>query len=191
MPSLIRALPYERSCFEVENERYGPPILAGLAMQSFEAVRAMLEVQAAAQAPTSALHGLAKYCEHIDRDNPFGREFKFSWHRSVLSHAAEFGSESLTAMCLLISIDDIESKDKLGRTPLSLAARWGREAVVKVLFATGQIDIDAKDSVMEKGTPSWGLRVIVVPFRSPISVDHPHQLGSPLPSFLQVNIVVE
>ncbi|RYP08882.1 hypothetical protein DL765_008663 [Monosporascus sp. GIB2] len=145
MPALIRVLPYKRSCFEVENERYGPPILAGLAMQSFEAVRAMLEVHAAAQAPTSAFRGLAKYCEHIDRDNPFRREFKFSGQRSVLSHAAEYGSELLTAACLLISMEDIESKDKFGRTPLGLAAANGHETIVKALLATGQINIDAKD----------------------------------------------
>ncbi|RYP89313.1 hypothetical protein DL769_000068 [Monosporascus sp. CRB-8-3] len=145
MPALIKALPYNRSCFEVENERYGPPILAGLAMQNFEAVRAMLEVQAVAQTPTSALRGLVKYCEHIDRDNPFGREFKFSQQRSVLSHAAEYGSESLTAACLLVSIEDVDAKDNYGQTPLSWAAKKGHEAVVKILLATKQVDVNARD----------------------------------------------
>ncbi|RYP49583.1 hypothetical protein DL768_004704 [Monosporascus sp. mg162] len=146
MPALIRALPYNRSCFEVEKERYGPPILAGMAMQSFEAVRALLEVQAAAQPPTSALRGLAKYCEHIDRDNQFRREFKFSRQRSVLSHAAEYGSESFLAACLLVSVEGIESRDKHGRTPLSFAAEKGHEAVVKTLLATGQVNVDARDN---------------------------------------------
>ncbi|RYP68486.1 hypothetical protein DL771_006638 [Monosporascus sp. 5C6A] len=154
MPALIRALPYNGSCFEVESERYGPPILAGMAMQSFEAVRALLEVQAAAQPPTSALRGLAKYCEHIDRDNNFTREFKFSRQKSAFSHAAEYGSESLMALFLLVSIEDIESKDKQGRTPLSWAAENKNAAVIKTLLATGQVDIESKDK--QGRTPlSW------------------------------------
>ncbi|RYP93093.1 hypothetical protein DL770_000839 [Monosporascus sp. CRB-9-2] len=160
MPALIRALPYNRSCFEVENERYGPPILAGMAMQSFEAVRALLEVQAAAQPSTSALRGLATYCEHIDRDNPFTRDFKFSQQRSVLSYAAEYGSESLTAACLLVSIEDIESKDKQGRTPLSWAAEKGSEAVINILLATGQVDVDSKDKYGR--TPSTLIQRITI-----------------------------
>ncbi|RYO97078.1 hypothetical protein DL764_007373 [Monosporascus ibericus] len=146
MPALIRALPYNRSCFHVENERYGPPILAGMAMQSFEAVRALLEVQAAAQPPTSPLRGLAKYCEHIGRDNNLTRGFEFSQQRSVLSHVAEYGSESLAAACLLISTEDIYSKDSQGRTPLSCAAKNGRGAIVKILLATGQVDVNTKDN---------------------------------------------
>ncbi|KAF2194730.1 hypothetical protein K469DRAFT_527935, partial [Zopfia rhizophila CBS 207.26] len=40
---------------------------------------------------------------------------------------------------------DVESKDKSGRTPLSLAAGYWYEPVVKVLLKTGKADVESKD----------------------------------------------
>ncbi|KAK3370549.1 hypothetical protein B0H63DRAFT_504049, partial [Podospora didyma] len=145
MPALIRVLPYNQSCFEVEDERYGPPILAGMAMHSFEAVRALLELDAEVQPPTSALSDFAKHCKDIDENNGLGRDFRFSRQRSVLSYAAEFGSGFLMAACLRATGQaDIDLKSEDGLTPLSRAAKNGHEAVVRLLLATGQVDIDSK-----------------------------------------------
>ncbi|KAH8744343.1 Het-eN, partial [Hyaloscypha sp. PMI_1271] len=41
---------------------------------------------------------------------------------------------------------DINTKDSLGRTPLSYAAERGHEAVVKLLLVTGKAEVDSKDS---------------------------------------------
>ena len=48
---------------------------------------------------------------------------------------------------LLLAKDgvDLDSKDKDGRTPLSLAARIGHEAVVKLLLAKDGVDPDSED----------------------------------------------
>jgi ankyrin repeat protein len=40
---------------------------------------------------------------------------------------------------------DVDSKDGIGRTPLSWAAGNGYEAVVKQLLNIGKVDMDSKD----------------------------------------------
>ncbi|XTI89669.1 hypothetical protein V2W45_1404203 [Cenococcum geophilum] len=63
MSNLIRAHPSILSCFEVEKERYGPPLFAALATGSEEAVRTFVEAHAVDQSPGSWLHERCnQYC---------------------------------------------------------------------------------------------------------------------------------
>ena len=41
---------------------------------------------------------------------------------------------------------DVNSKDKLGHTPLSLATIRDHEGVVKLLVETGNVDVNSKDN---------------------------------------------
>ncbi|KAK1751198.1 hypothetical protein QBC47DRAFT_464378 [Echria macrotheca] len=63
----------------------------------------------------------------------------------ALSYVVEHGDEPAVRLLLATGKADIESKDELGRTPLSRAAQNGHVAVVKLLLATGKADIDSKD----------------------------------------------
>ena len=101
--------------------------------------------------------GLAHFVEiefqqsHIDvnaKDTGFGR--------SALSWASCFGHDEIVKLLLQLSqaaqettrdnakIVDINLKDKIGQTPLSLAAELGWEEVVKLLLHAGA-DVDAVD----------------------------------------------
>lgn len=156
MGNLIRRHPDKLSCFEVEDERYGPPIFAALATSSREAVEALLKAQARSEPPTSPLHGLCEqYYQDGNQRADIGRDFKFSRDRNVLSYLAEGGDEIILAFVLASGKDDaeIDSKDKDGRTPLSWAAEKGHEAVVRLLLDNGAA-IEVKDS--SSRTPvSW------------------------------------
>ncbi|KAH0544912.1 hypothetical protein FGG08_000992 [Glutinoglossum americanum] len=138
MPNLIRAHPSILSCFEVEKERYGPPLFAALATGSEEAVRTFVEAHVADQSPGSWLH---ERC----RQGEFGRDFKFSNRRTILSYLAELGDKVIFALALETGNFMPDSKDKNGRTPLWHAAMNGHEAVVKLLLETGKADVDSKD----------------------------------------------
>jgi hypothetical protein len=138
LAGLIRIHPQREFCFDVESERYGLPILAALATGSHEAVETFLEVQAEIQSQEPLLHHLCKqYSENRNKRTNFGRNFTFLRYRSVFSHVAEQGDEIiLTFFCALGKLD-VESKDRLGQTPLSCASWNGYEAVVKLLLERG------------------------------------------------------
>jgi hypothetical protein len=139
MPALIRVHPSNQSCFDVGDERYGPPIFAALATGSDGAVQALLDVQADIQPLQSPLHDMCKqYFEDGNKRTKFGRNFTFSRHRGVLSYTAEQGDKVIVLASLLASDKlDTNSTDNSGRTPLSWAAENGHEAVVKLLLESG------------------------------------------------------
>jgi hypothetical protein len=50
---------------------------------------------------------------------------------------------------------EIDAKDDYGRTPLSWAAENGHETVIKLLLATGEVDVDSKDTEYGRTPLSW------------------------------------
>ncbi|KAI9775928.1 MAG: hypothetical protein M1839_000717 [Geoglossum umbratile] len=155
MSNLIRGSPSILSCLEVENERYGPPLFAALATKGEEAVRAFIEAHIAKQSPGSWLRELYNQrCQNNGSQCRFGRDFKFSKRRTVLSYLAELGDEIIFAVALKTGQVKADSEDKDGRTPLSWAAEKGHEAVVRLLLETDGVNINLKDE--GKRTPlSW------------------------------------
>ncbi|KAI9778733.1 MAG: hypothetical protein M1839_007964, partial [Geoglossum umbratile] len=155
MSNLIRAHPSILSCFEVEKERYGPPIFAALATGSEEAVRTFVKAHAVDQSPGSWLHErCSQYCQDEGSQGKFGRDFKFSKRRTLLSYLVGLGDEVIFAVALKMGQVEVDSKDNDGRTLLSWAAQGGRKVVVKLLLETGKVDIDSKDKYGQ--TPlSW------------------------------------
>jgi hypothetical protein len=155
LAELIRVHPQRRSCFEIENERYGLPIFAALASKSHEAVQTFLEVQAEIQLQEPLLHHL--YKQHFKNRNKrtnFGRNFTFSWQRSISSYLAEQSDEVfLTFLCASGNLD-VESKDKLGRTPLSWLAQRGHNVALELLLERGA-ELETKDYVYSRTPLSW------------------------------------
>src|SRR3569833_2727723 len=144
LAALIRSYPYKQSCFAVEDERYGSPILAALAPARAAAVAAFLQVLADSQ-PEKSLHTeINQYSAISFKDCRIGRDFTFSHRRGTVSHFAEHGHASILAFLLAQGDVDIEMRDDSGRTPLSWAARNGHEAVVQQLIHK-IADVEAKD----------------------------------------------
>ncbi|KAH7176156.1 hypothetical protein EDB81DRAFT_32969 [Dactylonectria macrodidyma] len=148
LASLIGSHSSNLSCFQVEGERYGPPIFAALATGSREAVWTLLKAQAEAEPVTSPLHSLCEqYYQDGKKQAHFGRDFKFSRQRSPLSYLAAGGDEIILAFILASGKynADVESKDKAGRTPLSYAIENGHEAAIVRLLLDRGAQIEAAD----------------------------------------------
>ncbi|KAH0556849.1 hypothetical protein GP486_005359, partial [Trichoglossum hirsutum] len=154
MSNLIRGYPSILSCLEVEEERYGPPLFAALATRSEEAVRTFVEAHTVNRSPRYWLHGFHnQHCQDNNSQHWFGRDFKFSKRRTVLSYLAELGDEVMFAVVLKTGQVEVNLKDKNGQTPLWWAAEKGHEVIVKLLLETGKVDIDLKDKCGR--TPLW------------------------------------
>lgn len=146
MGNLIRAHPSNLSCFEVEDERYGPPIFAALATNSIEATWAFLEAQMATKPPKSPLHDLCKqYCQDGNKRTNFGRNFTFSRRRGILHHLTERGDDVITLVFIDSDAFDLNLRDSSGQTPLLWAVKGDHEAAVKLLVEKGA-DVNLADS---------------------------------------------
>ena len=132
------------SCFDVGEERYGPPIFAAQATGSYEAVQVTLKsLQARAKHLDPAVHDLwTLYNQSKDKQTYLGRSFTFSRQKGILSYLR--GDEALFLAWILSGVTDINAKDKYGQTPLLWAAGSGHSAVVQQLLAKGA-DVEAKD----------------------------------------------
>ena len=62
------------------------------------------------------------------------------------AHLAAYFGLNETTIGLLEDVHEPDSKDDLGRTPLSWAAEEGHEAVVKLLVARDDVEADSKDN---------------------------------------------
>ncbi|UKZ77558.1 hypothetical protein TrVFT333_005281 [Trichoderma virens FT-333] len=158
---------------EMEVERYGTPIFAGMATNSREVVYAFLKILAATLPSASPLHSLCEvYHQNKTSSRTFGRNFAFSRKKRILEYLQEEGNEALIFAFLTLrklaassndtsnslplprtttnwyntAFDiDLNYKNKDGRTPLLLAAGNGHGAVVKLLLTEG-ININCKDN---------------------------------------------
>ncbi|KAH0835264.1 hypothetical protein FOPE_04096 [Fonsecaea pedrosoi] len=145
LSSLIRIHPPNPSCFDVEDEGYGPPIFAALATGSNEAVHALLEVQADTHPTTAPFRHL---CEQYYRDRSnrinLGRDFFFSQRSGPLTYIAKHGDDILLALFFASGNLNIETTDDNGQTPLTLAAKNGHEMVARLLLDKGA-DLESRD----------------------------------------------
>ncbi|KAH8750349.1 hypothetical protein F5883DRAFT_652403 [Diaporthe sp. PMI_573] len=81
------------SCFDVGEERYGPPIFAAQATGSYEAVQFTLKsLQARAKHLDPAVHDLwTLYNQSKDKQTDLGRSFTFSRQKGILSYLQNRG----------------------------------------------------------------------------------------------------
>jgi ankyrin repeat protein len=63
--------------------------------------------------------------------------------------ASVHGLEAVVRRLLQNRAVDIDTRDTLGSTPLSLAEQYGNEAVVRLLLETGEVDVNTKTSCIE------------------------------------------
>ena len=144
LSNLIRIHPSNLDYLRVEDERYGPPLFAALAIGSDEAVQVFLKARSAIEPPNHPSHDLYnRYCQSEKKRANFGRDFKFVKHRSLVSYVAEYGDEILLSFLLHTENLPFNSKDKSKRSPLMYAAVNGYEAVIEVLFGHG-VDVNER-----------------------------------------------
>ncbi|RYP19976.1 hypothetical protein DL765_003025 [Monosporascus sp. GIB2] len=150
MSALVRAHVNRQSCFEVENERYGLPILAASATKSSAAIQAMLELQAERLSEFS----FANFCSQFPPGRHVlyasGRNFTFSKKRELLHQVVEYGNEEASLFFLKTEQCDVHLKDKRGKTILMYAAGSGYSMLVKELL---QRDVDILVASDEGCTP--------------------------------------
>jgi ankyrin repeat protein len=146
LANLIRIHPQSASCFDVEKERYGLPIIAALVNGNYEAIQKFLEVQAEIHPQENKLYHLCRqYSENRNSRIEIGRNFTFSKERrSVCSYFAENGDEVVLAFLCALGKLDVKSTDRFGRTSLSYAAQSGCEGVVTLLLDQGA-ELETKD----------------------------------------------
>ncbi|KAL2072869.1 hypothetical protein VTL71DRAFT_12212 [Oculimacula yallundae] len=135
---LIRTHPRRESCFEVGDERYGPPIFAALATENNEAVQAMLEILSEKQSPSSTLRVLLDQSRLYRKGQPWinlDRALKFSQNKGILNYLLQPLNEVIIAF-YLSTVPDIDIRNSSGLTPLLWAVHSGNESVVKLLLDT-------------------------------------------------------
>ncbi|RDW65991.1 hypothetical protein BP6252_09626 [Coleophoma cylindrospora] len=143
---LLRIHPQRASCFEANDERYGPPFFAALATGSNKTIRAILDLEAENYPLTSPIHDLCKkYYGETHKRIGIGRDFTFSRHDAALSYVIKCCNETLLSVLLETGKYMLNGKDSKGRTPLSWAAGGGHVAMIKVLLENGA-EVDSKDN---------------------------------------------
>ncbi|KAI1869884.1 uncharacterized protein JN550_005474 [Neoarthrinium moseri] len=131
LPILIQAHSTRQSCFEIEAERYGVPILAACAMKQGPTVLAMLELQAA-RVPEFDFQDFSKLL--IDRGSNI--EATDNWGKTAL-HVASSQNRVEVARLLIYSGANLSATDILGQTPLHDAAPKQSAAVARLLLDSG------------------------------------------------------
>ncbi|TGJ79197.1 hypothetical protein E0Z10_g9568 [Xylaria hypoxylon] len=145
MSALIRAHSKRQSCFKVESERYGLPILAASATKSTAAIHTMLELEAEQLSESSRLNLHNLMPPDLDIRCTSSRNFKFKEESNLLCQLIEHGNEKVSLFFLATEQYDINAKCPQEKTILMLAAEKGFVVLVKVLLQMGA-DTLAADS---------------------------------------------
>jgi ankyrin repeat protein len=155
MTALIRAHENRQSCFEVENERYGLPILAASATKSSAAIQTMLQLEAERLSKSSFANLRSQFPSGRDISYASGRNFTFDKKRELLHQLVEYGNEEASLFSLETVQYDIHLKDKRGKTVLMSTAESGFSVLAKMLIDRGA-DVSAADK--DGSTPlHWAL----------------------------------
>ncbi|KAF2969325.1 hypothetical protein GQX73_g4258 [Xylaria multiplex] len=137
MSSLIQAHSTRQSCFEIENERYGLPILAASATKSIEAINTMLEIEAE-RLPKSSLDKLHSLMpESLNIQCAASRNFMYDKKDDLLHQLMEHGNKKIALLYLLTHECNINVRDPQGQTiPISPIER-GFSMPARVLAQEG------------------------------------------------------
>jgi hypothetical protein len=112
MSALIRAYRPYQSCFEIEDKRYGLPLLTAMATKSSAEVQAMLELRAEQLSEFSFTHFSSLLPSSPDISNASSRNFTYSRKRKIFPQLVEYENEMISLFFLSIEKCDIDSKVK-------------------------------------------------------------------------------
>jgi ankyrin repeat protein len=144
MSNLVRIHPSVLQCLDVENERYGLPLLAAIATKSKEALWALVEGLAADQITRMQPSELYKeICQYEDMEERIGRNFEFSHRRCVLVYLLAYGNTTLVDIVLETGKIDVNATDMMGWKALPWVAERGHDAMVELLLHKN-VDVNAK-----------------------------------------------
>ncbi|GAP88566.1 putative NB-ARC and Ankyrin domain [Rosellinia necatrix] len=137
MPALIRSHPGGQSCFHVEDERYGLPILAAAAKKKREAILAMFDLESEQLTEPSRSNLYDKVQKNAETLFHYRREFKFHKKKDMLHQLIEYGGEGVSLLFFATRECDINVKNQQGETALTLAVKHGFIALLDALILRG------------------------------------------------------
>lgn len=133
-PALVRAQPWRQSCFEVEDERYGCPILAATTARNNTTVEVMLELQAERLPNFSFSNFRQRLPLDLSVSYAPSRQFTFNKKRELFPQLVEHGNELVSLFWLATKRCDIDERNKKGHTVLMTAVLHGFVALVDRLL---------------------------------------------------------
>jgi ankyrin repeat protein len=144
MTCLIRILGSASCCMHVEDERYGCPLLAAVAMNRNEAVEMFLEsieVQPQYSNLVTAV-GRRQVQDRLDQRYAT-RNLTYAKSKDVVGNAIEFGHGRVVARAIASGKFQIDSQNSSARSILRWASRIGFETLVKLLLAGDSTLLDS------------------------------------------------
>jgi ankyrin repeat protein len=148
MPNLMMALGSIGQCIEVEDERYGCPLLAAVARRSESALRLCLDsIEVRQRCRDSDTAAVAKRLIQHAVHHWFypSHDFDHRQREGFLIAIAEIGHEELFELLTVSKHIDIDATDSRGRTALWLASQKGWSQAVSSLLDVKPATIDVKD----------------------------------------------
>ncbi|CAN9387812.1 unnamed protein product [Alternaria alternata] len=135
MTSLIRILGSASCCMHVEDERYGCPLLAAVAMDRNETVEMFLEsieVQPEYSNLVTAVGG-RQVQDRLGRRQTT-RNLTYSKSKDVVGNAIDFGHDRVVARAIASGKFQIDSQNSSAKSILQWASGTGFETLVKLLL---------------------------------------------------------
>ncbi|KAI1419545.1 hypothetical protein F5Y12DRAFT_233766 [Xylaria sp. FL1777] len=121
MSALIRALSQRQSCFKIESERYGPPILAACATRRVAAIRTMLELEAEPLPESSRQNLHLLMSRSLEIQCASNQSFTFEEPCHLLQQLVHNGNEIVSLFFLEIERPNVHERNSQGISVLRLA----------------------------------------------------------------------
>jgi ankyrin repeat protein len=148
LANLISISPSIRSCFELEQERYGVPFLAAMATRSGEAIFAFVKALQTNTGPISHVSkDLSLYYLDEHGNSLLSRDFNFPRGQGLIECLIKLGSPHVFALAITVTAVDLNRTPPRGHsyTPLTLAASMGHIGIVKVLLGLRKVAVGLGD----------------------------------------------
>lgn len=134
LSTLIRAHSYRQSCFEIEAERHGIPILAASAMKQGAAILAMLELEAARMPDFDFRQFYSRLPSGMDQLSDLSINFDFQRKRGLLDQLIEHGSDLAALFYIITENLHTGSADEQQDNLLQLALKHNKPETAKLLI---------------------------------------------------------